>query len=379
MAAGRRIDAIDQDPETIMNTAMKTAGQASRSPRQASPMQASLATKRINLALQGGGAHGAFTWGVLDRLLEDERLEFDGISATSAGAMNATVMVYGYQQGGRSGAQQALANFWRRVAHAGAQTPFQPTWWDRMAGQRGLDNSPAFVWLDFVSRIFSPYQLNPLNWNPLREVLEASVDFTALQASPLPIKLFLSATNVRTGKVKVFCGADVTADAVLASGCLPFLFQAVEIKGENYWDGGYMGNPAIFPLIYNCDSSDVVIIHINPMTREALPVTAGEILNRINEISFNSSLMREMRAIGFVTKLIDEGKVAGGDLKRLHIHAISAEMETCDLSVHSKFNADLAFLLELKAAGRRHAEIWLEQHFSALGERSTVDIGATYL
>lgn len=358
-----------------MNTAMKSSsGEKGRGPRQAS-----LATKRINLALQGGGAHGAFTWGVLDRLLEDERIEFDGISATSAGAMNATVMVYGYQQGGRSGAQQALANFWRRVAHAGSMMPFQPTWWDRLSGERGLDNSPAFLWLDFVSRIFSPYQLNPLNWNPLREVLEASVDFMALQNESLPIKLFLSATNVRSGKVKVFCGNEITADSVLASGCLPFLFQAVEIKGEHYWDGGYMGNPAIFPLIYHCDSSDVVIIHINPMHRDTLPVTAAEILNRINEISFNSSLMREMRAIGFVTRLIDDGKVNGDDLKRLNIHSISAEMETCHLSVHSKLNADLAFLLELKAAGRRHAEAWLAQHFDALGERSTVDITATYL
>ncbi|HVI91640.1 MAG TPA: patatin-like phospholipase family protein [Dongiaceae bacterium] len=358
---------------------MNTAAKVTNSEKPRASREASLATRRINLALQGGGAHGAFTWGVLDRLLEDERLEFDGISATSAGAMNATVMVYGYQQGGRAGAQQALANFWRRVAHAGSMTPFQATWWDKLSGERGLDNSPAFLWLDFVSRIFSPYQLNPLNWNPLRDVLEASVDFAALQSGNLPIKLFLSATNVRSGKVKIFCGKDITADAVLASGCLPFLFQAVEIKGEHYWDGGYMGNPAIFPLIYNCDSHDVLIIHINPMQRDDLPTTAGEILNRINEISFNSSLMREMRAISFVSHLIDEDKIKGAELKRLHIHSISAEMETRDLSVHSKLNADLAFLLDLKAAGRRHAETWLMQHFDALGERSTIDIAGTYL
>src|SRR5260221_2677779 len=359
----------------MMNTATKlTSGDKPRASRQAS-----LATKRLNLALQGGGAHGAFTWGVLDRLLADERLEFDGISATSAGAMNATVLVYGYQQGGRAGAKQALDNFWRRIAHAGAMTPFQATWWDRLSGNKTLEMSPAFVWLDFISRTFSPYQLNPLNWNPLREVLEASVDFAALQREPLPIKVFLSATNVRSGKVKVFSGSEITADAVLASGCLPFLFQAVEIAGEHYLDGGYIGNPAIFPLIYNCDSRDVLVIHINPLEPAELPTTASEILNRINEISFNSSLMREMRAISFVTDLIDAGKVKGIDLKRLHIHAISAEMATRDLSVHSKLNADWGFLLELKEAGRRHADTWLTQHFEAVGERSTIDIAGTYL
>lgn len=356
----------------MMNTARKlTASDTSR--------KESVAVKRLNLALQGGGAHGAFTWGVLDRLLEEERLEFDGISATSAGAMNATVLVYGYQQGGRAGAKQALDNFWRRIAHAGAMTPFQATLWDRLSGNKTLDMSPAFVWLDFVSRTFSPYQLNPLNWNPLREVVEASVDFAALQRQALPIKLFLSATNVRSGKVKVFSDTEITADAVLASGCLPFLFQAVEIDGEHYWDGGYMGNPAIFPLIYHCDSRDVLIIHINPLQRADLPITASEILNRINEISFNSSLMREMRAISFVTDLIDAGKVRDVDLKRLHIHAISAETETRELSVQSKLNADWGFLLELKEAGRLHADRWLAAQFDALGERSTIDIAGTYL
>ncbi|TXH38285.1 MAG: patatin-like phospholipase family protein [Rhodospirillaceae bacterium] len=352
---------------------------ASGADKVRAPHNVNPAVKRINLALQGGGAHGAFTWGVLDRLLEDERIEFDGISATSAGAMNAVVMTYGYQQGERRGAQKALANFWRRIAHIGSMMPFQPTWLDRLTGERSLDNSPAFLWLDFASRIFSPYQLNPFNWNPLREVLEASVDFAALQNQVLPINLFLSATNVRSGKVKVFCGNEITADAVLASSCLPFLFQAVEIEGEHYWDGGYMGNPAIFPLIYHCDSRDVVIIHINPMHRQDLPVTSSEILNRINEISFNSSLMREMRAIGFVTRLIDEKKVGDGELKRLNIHSISAELETSQLSVHSKLNPDLRFLLELKSAGRSRAEAWLERHFDALGETSTVDITATYL
>ena len=339
----------------------------------------SLETRRLNLALQGGGAHGAFTWGVLDRLLEDERLVFDGISATSAGAMNATVMVYGYQQGGRAGARAALGNFWRRIAHAAARTPFQATWWDKLAGNHTLDHSPAFVWLDFVTRVLSPYQLNPMDWNPLREVLTASVDFDALRKEKLPIQLFLCATNVRTGKVKVFGDGEISADAVMASSCLPFLFKAVEIDGEAYWDGGYMGNPAIFPLIYRCGSPDIMVVHINPIMRKELPLTAGEILNRINEISFNSSLMREMRAISFVTRLIDDGEIELDRLKRLHIHAISAEEKMRDFSVLSKFNADWDFLLDLKEVGRTHADAWLKENFESIGRRSTVDINSAYL
>lgn len=365
-----------------MNTLSSPMRRADDAATASRPTSHDVATRRINLALQGGGAHGAFTWGVLDRLLEDDRIEFDGISATSAGAMNATVMVYGYQEGGRAGAKAALANFWRRIAHAASLSPFQATWWDKITGNQALESSPSFMWLDFVSRIMSPYQLNPMNWNPLREVLSASVDFEAFRSRPQPIKLFLSATNVRTGKVKVFDGKEVSADAVLASGCLPFLFQAVEIDGEHYWDGGYMGNPAIFPLIYNTDSADMVVVHINPMTREELPRTASEIINRINEISFNSSLMREMRAINFVSKLIGEHADHDDptkDLKRLHIHSISAEQVMQKLNVLSKLNADWDFLLDLKETGRSHADAWLADNFDALGVRSSVDIAQTYL
>jgi len=292
--------------------------------------------KAINLALQGGGAHGAFTWGVLDRLLEDGRIAFEGISATSAGAMNATVAAYGMSVDGPEGARQALANFWRQVSHAADFSLLQPTWLDCMMGNRSLDSSPAYVLMDMMTRLFSPYQFNPTNYNLLRDVLNQVVDFEALRAHRCPVKLYLSATNVRTGKVKVFGNDEITADAVLASGCLPFLFQAVEIDGESYWDGGYMGNPAIFPVIYNCASRDVVIVHINPLERPEMPRTAAEILNRINEISFNSSLMREMWAINFVTDLIDADQVKTNALKKMRIHAISAESEMSQLSVASK-------------------------------------------
>ena len=270
--------------------------------------QGAAETKTVNLALQGGGAHGAFAWGVLDKLLEDGRIGIEGISATSAGAMNATVLAYGFAEGGNEGARTALDDFWRRIAQAASASPLQPSLLDRLTHNHGLYFNPAIQTLDLLVRVFSPYQLNPLNFNPLQHILEQSVDFERLRASS-QIKLFLSATNVRSGKVRVFKNAEITPAAVMASACLPFLFQAVEIDGEAYWDGGFMGNPAIFPLIYECASADVVVVHINPLARPDVPKTATEILNRVNEISFNSSLMREMRAIAFVTRLIDDGQV----------------------------------------------------------------------
>jgi NTE family protein len=335
-------------------------------------------TKTINLALQGGGAHGAFAWGVLDRLLEDERISFDGISATSAGAMNAVTLAYGMSLAGREGAKKALMQFWRRVAHAGMISPLQPSLFERLSHNHSLENSPAFVMFDLVTRLYSPYQFNPLNYNPLRQVLEQSVDFERLQRESA-VKLFLSATNVRTGKVKVFGNDEITADAVLASACLPFMFQAVSIKGEDYWDGGYMGNPVIFPLIYKCQSRDIVVIHINPIERMETPTTARDILNRINEISFNSSLMREMRAIAFVTKLIDDGVIEDGRMKRMLIHAIEGQDFMRDLGVSSKMNADWEFLTHLRDVGRARAEAWLSDTFDALNSRTSVDLGAMYL
>jgi NTE family protein len=336
------------------------------------------AAKTINLALQGGGAHGAFTWGALDRLLEEKRIEIEGISATSAGAMNATVLAYGFATGGRDGARAALAAFWRRVSRVAVTSPLQASWFDRAAGH-SLRFSPPFLTFDLVTRLFSPYEFNPLNLNPLKDVLESSVDFETLRRSACPIKLFLSATNVRTGKVKVFEGHEIGPQHVLASGCLPFMFQAVEIDGEYYWDGGYMGNPAIFPLIYGCESKDIVVVHINPLEREELPRTAAEIFDRVNEISFNSSLMREMRAISFVTRLVDERLVGGGHLKRQYIHSISADPVMKKLGASTKLNADWSFLTYLHAAGRQYADVWIEECFDRLGVESTVDIRAQYL
>jgi NTE family protein len=313
--------------------------------------------KRINLALQGGSAHGAFTWGVLDRFLEEPRIEVEGISATSAGAMNAVVMAHGLTTGGRKGAREALEEFWNAVARASA--PFS-----------------ALQLFQAVLRFLSPYQFNPFDYNPLRQIILQLIDFQRLRQNST-IKLFVSATNVRTGKIKVFTDKEITADCVLASACLPFLYQAVEVQGEHYWDGGYMGNPALFPLIYSCESRDILIVHVNPIERPDKPTSAREIMNRVDEISFNSSLMREMRAVAFITKLIDDGEL--GDAKRLLIHSVCADDVMRGLGAASKLNTDSVFLRELRALGSERARAWIDRHFDDLGSRSTIDIQAAYL
>jgi len=334
--------------------------------------------KRINLALQGGGAHGAYTWGVLDRLLEDERIEVEAISGTSAGAMNAAVFADGMGRGGRAEARRALDAFWANISQAAQTGPLQPTPFDQYASGWNLDHSAAFVAFDMLTRMLSPYQLNPTNLNPLRGALERSVDFKRLEGCRA-VKLFVSATNVKTGKVRVFKSGEITPDVLLASACLPFLFQAVTVDGEPYWDGGYMGNPSIFPLIYGSDTPDVVIVQVNPLGCDRVPTTATEIMNRVNEISFNSSMMREMRAISFVTDLIDDGKLDSGDYKRVNVHWIEAEKQMKGLGVSSKLNARMDFLLHLKSIGRDAADGWLAGHFDAIGRRSTIDIKEKFL
>ncbi len=334
--------------------------------------------KRINLALQGGGAHGAYTWGVLDRLLEEERLEVEAISGTSAGAMNAAVFADGMGRGGREEARRSLDAFWANISRAAQVGPLQPTLFDAASRGWNLDHSAAFVAFDMLTRMLSPYQFNPMNFNPLRDVLTRSVDFKRLEDCRR-VKLFISASNVKTGKVRVFKSGEITPDVLLASACLPFLFQAVTIDGEPYWDGGYMGNPAIFPLIYGAESADVVIVQVNPLGCDTMPTTATQIMNRLNEISFNSSLMREMRAIAFVTDLIDEGKLASNQYKRINVHWIEAEKQMRGLGVSSKLNARMDFLLHLKEIGRGVADRWIASHFDAVGQRSTIDIKEMFL
>lgn len=336
--------------------------------------------RAVNLALQGGGTHGAFTWGVLDRLLEDERLVIDGISGTSAGAINAAVLAQGYIKGGAAGAREELDRFWRRLSEIGLLSPVHRGWYERAMGTWNLDDSPSAVFVDQLSRLISPYQLNPLNLSPLRDLLQGMLDWKAL-CGPDSIKLFITATNVRTGKARIFAREELSLDALLASACLPQIFQAVMIDGDPYWDGGYMGNPSIWPLVYWCQSRDVVIVQVNPLTRDGVPRTAAEITNRLNEITFNGSLMREMRAIAFAVRLV-ESEARGPEIDRLKhmlVHMIEDEPEMEKLGVASKLNTDLDFLLHLKGLGRRTAERWLDQNFSALGQRSTLDIRKVFL
>lgn len=330
--------------------------------------------KPINLALQGGGAHGAFTWGVLDRLLEDERIAFEGVSASGAGALNAAMLAYGLAEGRREGARKALNGFWLRVSHAAAMGPWQPSPIDRAMHSHALDYSPAFVMLDFMSRVLSPHQLNPANFNPLEHVLEQSIDFGRLRERAA-VKLFLSATNVRSGKVKVFTNKEITAKAVMASACSPFLFQAVEIDGEAYWDGGYMGNSALYPLIDHCDCQDVLVVHVNPLGRQEVPRSPAEIMNRVNEISFNSSLTR---AIACVARPIDEGRICDRPLKRMNVHAIVADAVMQKLPVMSKLNADWGFLTHLRDNGREFASGWLDGNVARVGWESTIDVHDRY-
>jgi NTE family protein len=351
---------------------------AKAAPKAAAAKAAAATNKRLNLALQGGGAHGAFTWGVLHRLLEDPRIQIEGISGTSAGAMNAAVLACGYAQDGAQGACRLLDTFWHKIAEAGGKSPLQRSPWDRMTNNYRLDNSPSFMIFDLLSRLMSPYQLNPMNFHPLRDVLDEIIDYDLLRHASR-IKLFIAATNVRTGKVRLFTSKELSTAALLASACLPFMFQAVEVDGECYYDGGYMGNPCIFPIIYSCESKDIIIVQINPLCREEVPTTAREIMDRVNEISFNSSLMREMRAIHFVTHLIDLGALDDKQYKRMLIHMIEADEELKRLGASSKLNSDLDFLLHLKDVGERAADAWLAKNFDKLGVDSTVDLAATYL
>ena len=330
-------------------------------------------TRAINLALQGGGAHGAFTWGVLDRLLADARLRIEGVSGTSAGAMNAVVLAEGMRQGGPEGARRALARFWEAVSEAARHSPVRRSPLDVFMGNWSLDASPGYLMFDVLSRLASPYDLNPMNINPLRDLLAELVDFEAVRACR-EVKLFLSATNVHTGRVRVFRGHEVSADVVMASACLPLLFQAVEIDGVPYWDGGYMGNPALFPFFRHCASQDVMLVQINPIERRETPRSAREILNRLNEITFNGSLLRELRAIDFVSRMLDAGWLPGDDYVKVRCHMVSAEPELSPLGASSKMNAEWAFLQHLFAIGRDAADQWLARHFDALGHRATLDL-----
>ncbi len=346
---------------------------------RATDQKASVPAKRINLALQGGGAHGAFTWGVLDQFLSDERIAIEGISGTSAGAVNAVMLADGLMRGGREEAQKRLADFWRAASSTGNLPALQREVLQRLLSFTPLEGTPVQAWLDALSRYFSPYDVNPLNINPLKDLIERFVDFDKLRSAD-HLQLFVSATNVQTGRVRIFSREKITAEAVMASACLPTIFRAVEIDGVPYWDGGYLGNPVIFPFFRTTTTEDVLVVQINPLVRQATPMSSSEIINRINEITFNSSLIDEYRAIDFVARLIDQGKlprgVGPGEYRRINIHRIVLDRFGTHFDAFSKLSTEYDFFEMLRVSGRRAARRFLDEHFDDIGVKSTVDLRA---
>ncbi len=328
--------------------------------------------RKISLALQGGGAHGAFTWGVLDRLLEDGRFEISGVTGASAGALNAVVLAEGMRRGGEQGARDLLCEFWEGVCERARLSPVRRSPLDIWLGNWSVDHSPGLMMMDVLSRLVSPYEFNPLDINPLRSLVRRVVDFPAL-ASEGRISLFVSATDVESGGVRIFANEEITLDAVLASACLPYLFKAVEIDGRHYWDGGYVGNPSLTPCLYQTEADDVVLIQINPAHRRGAPRTARGIGNRIDEITFNASLVRELRAIAFINELCANGARLPSRLRPLRLHRIAADEQLSAVSASSKLNAEIGFVRHLHALGREAGAGWLASTGELVGLRSTHD------
>jgi NTE family protein len=352
---------------------------ASLLPGRATEQTSPSTTKRINLALQGGGAHGAFTWGVLDHLLTDDRLSIEGISGTSAGAVNTVMLADGLVRGGREEARKRLSDFWRAASSTGNLPALQREALQRLLSFTPLEGTPVQAWFNALSRYFSPYDVNPLNINPLKDLIEHFVDFEALRACR-DLQIFISATNVQTGRVRIFPREKITADAVMASACLPLLFRAVEIDGVPYWDGGYRGNPVIFPFFRTTNTEDVLVVQINPLVRHDTPTSSSEIMNRINEITFNSPLIDEYRAIDFVARLIDEGRLprgtGPGQYRRINVHRIVLERFGTHFDALSKLSTDYDFFEMLYVSGKRAARRFVDEHFDDIGKRSTVDLRA---
>jgi NTE family protein len=330
-------------------------------------------TIKIAVALQGGGAHGAFTWGALDRLLEEEDLEISALVGASAGAMNAAVVAYGMQREGKPGAKRKLEEFWRAIAAIGLFSPVKPTPWDRFLSPGSMLTSP-FYWMSVLLKsVASPYQFNPFNFNPLRTILKQVIDFEKLKTCAYP-DLFVCATNVKECRPVIFHKEQITVDSLLASACIPSLFQAVEKEDAAYWDGGFMGNPPLFPILRKTKLSDILLIKINPIQIKHVPKTTPEIEDRLNEVSFNSSLIWELNWIDYVNKLVQSKKLQGKEFREIYIHAISADNALAGLDYSSKMNTELGFFLYLKELGRKYANDWLRNHKTSLGKESSFKI-----
>lgn len=342
----------------------------------------------INLALQGGGSHGAFTWGVLDALLEDGRVSFEGISGTSAGAMNAVALAHGYAQAQEQGrdpreaARESLANFWTGIVAMGALSEAQRAPFEMLFGSIGGANSVASLWTNamtsFWSSAVSPYQSNPFDLNPLRKFVAKQIDFEAV-ARLRKLKVFVVATRVTTGKAEVFSGERLTVDAVMASACIPTIFKAVEIDGDHFWDGGYSGNPAIHPLIYDCSGRDILLVQINPIRRDKVPTTSAQIMDRLNEVTFNAGLIAEMRAIDFVKRLLAEGKLDPVHYKDVLMHRIDGGEALEAFAASTKSSTKASLIHTLRDLGQAQARIWLAEHHQELGVSSSVNIKKDYL
>lgn len=331
-------------------------------------------TKKIDIALQGGGAHGAYSWGVLDRLLDDDRIEIDGICGTSAGAMNGVCAIYGLNKGGKNLAKHLLVKFWHKVSEAGKTSLLQPSMFDKMMSKGNMDFSPGYKFFSMTSETMSPAQFNPLGFNPLEKILNDLIDFDELHRFNPP-KLFVCATNVMTCQPRIFGPTEISAKAIMASACLPYMYKAVEIDGEFYWDGGYMGNPPLEPLINNTeDTDDILLIQINPFKIKTVPGTIEEIKDRVNEISFNSSLLHEIRQIEFKRTLVEKGITLNGDLKKTYLHCISADHDLSELNLSSKLNTSWDFLMHLKNLGYAACSKWLEENYDNIGKTSTLKL-----
>lgn len=347
-------------------------------PNDVNKEKTSTGRKKIALALQGGGSHGAFTWGVLEALLEDERLEIEGVSGTSAGGMNAAAVTQGVCEGGNQGAIAKLNELWKSIGDLGRNSPIHPSYKDKLIKNFRISNNPFFKIMSYVTSIFSPYQLNPMNHHPLSDMADTVFDFKKLGATD-KVKLFLCATHVTTGKLKIFTKTELCKEALLASACVPQMFQAVEVDGEFYWDGGFIGNPAIYPLIYNCKTPDVVVIQIRRIHDSKIPTTVHDIQNRLGEITQNSCLAREMRSISFITKLLDDGIIPEGKIKRLHMHMIRDDDFFSGIERASGFCSDPDFLAYLHKAGKRAGKAWLKTNFDRIGKGSTADIDKDFV
>ncbi len=337
--------------------------------------------KRINLALQGGGSHGAFTWGVLDALVEDGRLEIEALSGTSAGAMNAVIFMQGWAKNGPDGARAELRAFWTELGAMAFTSPIQRTPVDKLRGSWNIDESLAALWADVAQRTLTPWMRNPLGLDPLRDLLRRHFDQNAVRECH-GIKAFIAATNVQTGKARIFTREELTVEAVLASACLPNIHETVVIDGVPYWDGGFRGNPPIWPFIYASDSRDVVIVELDPSFRPGVPKSNAEIADRLNEITFGGALIAEMRAIAFVQDMIEKGAITGefgARLKEIMIHSINDEASIAPMGSVSKFLIEPAFLEHLFQLGRVAATKWLASTFDDVGVKSSIDVRARFL